>query len=457
MRTKALSILVVLSMFMLLVAACGATPEPETIVQTVEVEVPVEKEVTVVETVEVEVEKEVTVVETVEVEVTAVPEVPEAPAAECPETIKVGSVTDQTGPLASFGAYFSWAFDYFIEEINADGGVYVEECDKKIPLEMLYGDHSADEQKAVTEMEYLVEQGVVVLTGSTAIMPLGQVVAEKNGIPLVVANGSLTEPFQQGFKYIFSTSWMNNEMATWPFMLAEYFGMEAPVIGFMEEQNLMGIDYSSNLQAEAVRRGYADLVIQKYQRFGGDYSTQILAFKDAGVNFVYAPMIGPDGMTFWAQMKELDFNPGAILMLIAPADRASWLSFGNDANYVITTNDYHWATGYPGAAEFDAAYQADHDGEHATELAGDGYAALQIIVDAIERAGSLDADKLRDAIAATDMVTIKGPIAFYPNGMPIREYFAVQYIDGVETIIWPADMAETDPVFPFPAWTDPDR
>lgn len=52
----------------LVLAACGATPEPQTVVQTVEVE----KEVTVVETVEVEVEKEVTIVETVEVEVPVV-------------------------------------------------------------------------------------------------------------------------------------------------------------------------------------------------------------------------------------------------------------------------------------------------------------------------------------------------------------------------------------------------
>jgi hypothetical protein len=43
------------------------------------------------------------------------------------------------------------------------------------------------------------------------------------------------------------------------------------------------------------------------------------------------------------------------------------------------------------------------------------------------------------------------------NGMPVREYFAVQYIDGVETIIWPADMAEAEVVYPFPAWTDPNR
>jgi branched-chain amino acid transport system substrate-binding protein len=374
-------------------------------------------------------------------------------AAECPDAIKIGAVIDVTGPLAAFGAEFSWGYDHAMEVFNADGGIQVEDCDKKIPIEMLYGDHAADEQKSVTEMEYLASEGVHIFTGSTAIMPLGQVVAEKNGIPIVVANGSLVGPFSEGMRYIFTLSWMNNEMATWPFMLAEYFGMEAPVIGFMEEQNMMGIDYGHYFRQECITR-QANCVIEGYQRFAGDFSTQILAFKDAGVEFVYAPMIGPDGMTFWAQLKELDFAPKAVLALVAPADRRSWLSMGADADYVITTNDYHWATGYPGAADFDAAYQADHDGEHATELAGDGYASIQIIADAIERAGTLEPDALRDAILETDMVTIKGPIAFNPNGTPIREYFAVQYIDGVETIIWPADMAERDAVYPFPAWTD---
>jgi peptide/nickel transport system substrate-binding protein len=77
MRSKTLSILIVISMLALAVAACGPTPEPQTVIQTVEVEVPVVEEVTVVETVEVEVPvvEEVTVVETVEVEVT--PEAPE--------------------------------------------------------------------------------------------------------------------------------------------------------------------------------------------------------------------------------------------------------------------------------------------------------------------------------------------------------------------------------------------
>jgi branched-chain amino acid transport system substrate-binding protein len=389
---------------------------------------------------------------------TPVPQATTPPLPEAPATIKIGTVTDQTGPLTAFGVQTKWGYSHAMDLINADGGIYVAEYDKKIPVEILWGDHSADEQKAVTEVEYLIEQGVVALSGTTAIMPLGQVPAETNHVPIVIANGSLVDPFMHGFRYLFDVGWMNTDCAKWPFELIDWLPEPKPtMIGFMEEQNLMGIDYSVWFQKEAFNRGATNIVIQKYQRFSSDFTTQIMAFKNAGVDFVYAPMIGPDGMLFWQQMKQLDFTPKAILMLSAPAVRADWLSMGPDANYVITTNGYHWATGYPGAAEFDEAWAADHDGEHAPELAGQAFQAIQVIADAIERAGSLDHDKVRDALAATDLDTIGGHVTFQANGMVNKEYFLVQYIDGVETIVWPDSMAERPIVYPFPAWTDPNR
>ena len=66
----------VVLMLSLILTACGPTPEPVTVVETVEVEKTVVEEVTVVETVEVEKEVEVTVVETVEVEITTYGEAP---------------------------------------------------------------------------------------------------------------------------------------------------------------------------------------------------------------------------------------------------------------------------------------------------------------------------------------------------------------------------------------------
>jgi hypothetical protein len=66
----------------------------------------------------------------------------------------------------------------------------------------------------------------------------------------------------------------------------------------------------------------------------------------------------------------------------------------------------------------------------------------------------LDHDKVRDALTTTDLDTIEGHITFNTNGTVNKEYFLVQYIDGVETIVWPDEMAEKDIVYPFPAWTE---
>ena len=82
-----LTLLVVVAML----SACGATPEPATIIQTVEVE----KQVTVVATVEVE--REVTVVETVEVEKEVPVEVTPVPEAKPFEGVVVDVLTF-TGP-----------------------------------------------------------------------------------------------------------------------------------------------------------------------------------------------------------------------------------------------------------------------------------------------------------------------------------------------------------------------
>jgi peptide/nickel transport system substrate-binding protein len=117
MRFKILSILIVVSMFVLLVSACGPTPEPQVIKETVVVET--EKEVTVVETVEVE--KEVTVVETVEVEVevpvevevTAVPAEPAEVTYERSETLYTTGTS--WGPPSDWNPLTDWSMAMGVE------------------------------------------------------------------------------------------------------------------------------------------------------------------------------------------------------------------------------------------------------------------------------------------------------------------------------------------------------
>jgi ABC-type transport system substrate-binding protein len=119
---KLLAVVVVLTLLVPAFAACGATPEPETIIQTVEVEKTVVE--TVVETVEVEVEKEVVVTQEVEKEVvvTATPE----PRPEGPVEMRVGTtfLMDSTNINVSWTSWGIWRLIYDSVVETAEMGIY---------------------------------------------------------------------------------------------------------------------------------------------------------------------------------------------------------------------------------------------------------------------------------------------------------------------------------------------
>ncbi len=98
-------------------------------------------------------------------------------------------------------------------------------------------------------------------------------------------------------------------------------------------------------------------------------------------------------------------------------------------------------------------YQAKF-GKPAQATSGPAYAAVQILADAISRAGSLDHDKIRDAIAATNMNTVIGPVKFNPDGTGQVLNVINQWQNGKQVLVWPADQAEVKIAYPAPKWSD---
>jgi branched-chain amino acid transport system substrate-binding protein len=90
-------------------------------------------------------------------------------------------------------------------------------------------------------------------------------------------------------------------------------------------------------------------------------------------------------------------------------------------------------------------------GRPADPVIGSAYALIEILADAIERAGTLDHDAVRDAIAATDgLETIIGPITFRDDGTAEVPNPHMQRIEGGIQLIWPAEAATADLVYPAP-------
>jgi branched-chain amino acid transport system substrate-binding protein len=134
-------------------------------------------------------------------------------------------------------------------------------------------------------------------------------------------------------------------------------------------------------------------------------------------------------------------------------------SLGKDANYVIgaaqwsTTAKYKGASGFIGSSaeytkEFNAKFGHDPDYHNAESTAG--CLAFQY---AMEKAGSLDPQKVRDALASLDVMTFYGELKFDPRGINIYKPMVVNQIQAGQLVtVWPPAVAVAKPQYPAPVW-----
>jgi branched-chain amino acid transport system substrate-binding protein len=110
---------------------------------------------------------------------------------------------------------------------------------------------------------------------------------------------------------------------------------------------------------------------------------------------------------------------------------------------------------YPGAREFVESYRKEFAGADLTYHAAAGYGGCEILVKVIRRAGSLDGDKLREAISRIDRNTVFGGFGVDRTGAPIaHKDLMFQWQDGKKVIVWPEELALRKPRFPTPPWSE---
>ena len=106
---------------------------------------------------------------------------------------------------------------------------------------------------------------------------------------------------------------------------------------------------------------------------------------------------------------------------------------------------------YPGAREFVESYKKEFPGAGAS---APGYGGCQILVEGIRRAGSLNSEKLRDAIAKMDHNTVFGAFRVDRDGVQIgHKMLLIQWQDGKRVIVWPEELAAVKARFPTPPWS----
>jgi branched-chain amino acid transport system substrate-binding protein len=373
---------------------------------------------------------------------------------DAPDSIRIGAVVPLTGPFAGGGAQIERGYIYAVDAINEAGGVFVEEYGQAIPLELDVRDDASDPNQTTSIMDDLAGTDIVAYLGgfATPVHAAGSATAERNGIPYLGAATSTQALHEQGYQYFFSPFPKSPDMAGTVFEMLN--GLieegERPLnVGIFQEATDWGEELGPLFVQEAEAHGYEVVYHETYAPGTSDFTDLILGARAAGVEALLSLPTPPDGFAIYQQMGELGWKPPFNLVIRA-ADVPTWNDLGPAGEGVVMSTPWHPGLGYPGTDAVNERH-LEEVGRPADPVIGSAYALIEILADAIERAGTLDHDAVRDAIAATDgLETIIGPITFRDDGTAEVPNPHMQRIEGGIQLIWPAEAATADLVYPAP-------
>jgi branched-chain amino acid transport system substrate-binding protein len=380
-------------------------------------------------------------------------------ATPAPETIKIGCSLPLTGPFGAGGKWVKQGYEIGIKHINDAGGVYIEEFKKKIPLEMIFVDNESDPAKSASRMDklYSMDKVDAFLGGFAGALLIPQMAtAEKYKTPILVTTMTSTAEFQKGYKYIFTPFQSEQDQAIAFLDVIESLPKDQrpTKVAYFGIQDEWGTSTGKYLKEFAAKRNIEISNFEMYAMNSTDFSSHIINAKKSGADALFTTPTPPQGVRFVKQMKELDWSPKLAFILRA-ADDSSWpKNLGKDGDYICHCGGWDSHLKVPGIQKLNDDYKAAY-GSVPEIPAGVAYACLQILADSFQRAGTLDKNKVRDAISAANVSTVMGPVKFKPTGRGEGKYLQVvsQWQNGKDELVWPKDQASLPLAFPMPPWS----
>jgi branched-chain amino acid transport system substrate-binding protein len=366
--------------------------------------------------------------------------------------IKVGIVLPLTGEQAKFGEIEKRSFQMAADEINAKGGV------KGNKLELLFEDDTGKPDVGRSATEKLISQSKVpVITGgySSSVTAAATAVAQQFKVPFLVSTGSADKITESKYDYVFR---INPPASEYPAavvtFLQEVAKPKTAVILF--ENSLFGQSSSKEFEEDCKSLGIKVLLKEGYNKGAVDFKPMLTKVKAMNPDLVYMVSYVMDAALLMRQSKELDFNPrlfvggGAGFTLPEFAKNA-----GKAADLVYSATLWVETVPYPGAMDYFKKYRAKYKED--TEYHGaEAYASMYVVADALKRAKSFTPKDVRDALAATDMMTAFGPVKFVSYEKKTQQNkiptFMVQWQNGNLETVWPKNVAKKKYVFPVPKW-----
>jgi branched-chain amino acid transport system substrate-binding protein len=328
---------------------------------------------------------------------------------------------------------------------------------------VVYADHQGDPQKGRAEAERLITQtNVAALIGvyQSSVAATVSQTAERYAVPFLSAENSSPSLHRRGLRFFFRAA-AHDEMFSK--VMFDFFdalkrnGTKIETLALFHEDTIFGTD-SANTQIKlADERGYKVAANIKYRANSPSLTAEVQQLKAAEADVLMPSSYTTDSILLVKTMAELGYKPKAIVAQNAGFSESSFYdAVGDKVEGVITRSSFSLdlAEKRPSVGTVNEMFKA-RSGKDLNDLTSRAFMGFLILVDGIDRAKSTDGEKIREALAATDLpgertIMPWRQVRFDEAGQNNdADPVLLQYVKGKFVTIFPAHAALAEPIWPM--------
>ncbi len=379
------------------------------------------------------------------------------------DTIVLGAAVSLTGKYSTNGKHTQNGYNLALTRINERGGVKIG--GKAYKLKIIYYDDESTPARGAQLAERLIKQdGVKYLLGpySSGLTKAIAPVTEKYKVPMVEGNGASTSLFTQGYKYLFavlsSTEFYLKEAINLAAEQAKKAGRDPKTltIAMAFENDPFSQDVRAGVEEDAKRYGMKVVIDDKLPPEINDMAATLTKVKALKPDVLVVS--GHAKGAALAVRQVADMKVDVPMLAVTHCDSARVIEkFKDKANYTLCASQWdralNYRDGWFGTAEEYAKEYEKAFNESPPYQAAESTAAVLTFVDAFQRAGSLDPEKVRAALTATNMQTFYGHIKFDATGKNIAKPMVLYQVqDQKYKVVAPSKWATSKLIYPTPSW-----
>jgi branched-chain amino acid transport system substrate-binding protein len=377
------------------------------------------------------------------------------------EDLIIGAPMSITGAQSKEGALAKQGYDMWLQWIDQQGGITVKGVKHRVQIKY-EDDQSKPDISANLTQRLITDEKAQFLLGpyGSATTASDAAVAEKSTTPMVEGNGAAQAIFNQGYQYVFGVLSPANKYLQGVLDLAATLNPKPASVAMLAADDNFSQEVAKAVVDYAPSKGFQIVYTDKYPNGSTNLSGLVANTKDKSPDIVLNSGHLQEAIAINKAAKDLKLDAKLFAYSVGPSTPDFITALGKDANYVMDGSQWtpqvkYKPSFYLSVQDYVAAYKrqyatTDDPDYHVAEST----AACLALQKAIENAGSLKQDKVRDALAALDVMTFFGQIKFDKRGINTFKPMVVEQIqDGKHHTVYPSDVADAKAQYPTPSWS----